>query len=298
MQELEAKKLLDLPAEIIRAILYELDPADLYICLLTSKLFRDHALNSTHLLLAQISRVPGLGPQNRDGLSATDLLRIFGTRATRHLRHGVQMANVHSWRSEEKTSKERSMILRLPNANSDAWFLDTLAYFRIQDDASVHVYTIDFSEDEYGRAEYKPTLKHIITPYSIHRRYPCRDGLDHTIEVLKIASHPGSFDYWNQPLIAVLYRVTRRDRHGVRHSWRTIIIFALDWDFGPVVLDTLSTEPQLAKPEKVSAMAVSRTGVVVVVSRKHDDLLDHQVSFYWKWEDKETHGAYLHSEAL
>jgi hypothetical protein len=51
------QSLLELPAEIVQHVLYLLDPPSFYICLLTNKLLRQHALQSKKLLLHQLVRV-------------------------------------------------------------------------------------------------------------------------------------------------------------------------------------------------------------------------------------------------
>jgi hypothetical protein len=271
--------LLDLPAELVRGILYELEPEAFYMCMLTNKLFREHALASTSLLLKQISRIPGIDAKQSDGHDAATLMNIFVKRATQHLRHGAWMTDV-------------SLCNPMNGKHSCQ-----LAYAHVRDDASVHVYFIE-KGGETGQ-EYLPRLKHVITPHSVQGRYPCKEGLDCTIRVLKVAPYTPrvvGYNIWTH--IAVLYLVTLRDSNSnVLNSWRKITIFGLDANFGPLIVETLDPAPQSTIPEDVTAMAVSSERVVVVVSEQHGIHNNYHVNFYWKWRDESSQGTQIFSRA-
>ncbi|KAF2745508.1 hypothetical protein M011DRAFT_138246 [Sporormia fimetaria CBS 119925] len=130
--------LLDLPAEIIRLILYTMDPDSFYNCLLTNKLFLHHARCSRALVKSHLKRIPGLDPipnygydaeksprQGSDEPSLPPLLRRFGKAATKHLRHGAsRMVDVLSWKYPGALNVDRknSIISR-------KWWDDELAEY-------------------------------------------------------------------------------------------------------------------------------------------------------------------------
>src|SRR5262245_29722574 len=106
--------LLSLPAELVRQILHTLDPDSFYICLQTTKMFREHALASSKLLLDQLSRMPGqrVIPAHISG-DPEALLRLFGKTATQHLMNGAsQMADMYLWKSLPCMDRKISSIIK------------------------------------------------------------------------------------------------------------------------------------------------------------------------------------------
>ncbi|KAF9740409.1 hypothetical protein PMIN01_03044 [Paraphaeosphaeria minitans] len=106
------RTLLDLPAEIVQHVLFMLDPPTFYVCLLTNKGLREHALQSRKVLLHQIAQVPG--DRNiipRDRKDTQPLLSIFNKRAARHLFSGVpRMADINLWKACPSMNRSISNI--------------------------------------------------------------------------------------------------------------------------------------------------------------------------------------------
>jgi hypothetical protein len=102
------------PAELIAHILLALDPASFYVCLQTSRRFREHALASTKLLHKQLAHIPGQRVSNPAALASADvLLRTFSRRAAQHLYNGVeQMVDVHIWYAPPSMDRKISTIVR------------------------------------------------------------------------------------------------------------------------------------------------------------------------------------------
>ncbi|KAF2444803.1 hypothetical protein P171DRAFT_443775 [Karstenula rhodostoma CBS 690.94] len=106
-------RLVDLPAELVQEVLSLLDPSSFYICLLTNKFLRQHALGSKNLLLHQLAQVPGdrsILPRIRE--DTLSLLLLFQKRAAKHLFNGVsQMTDINLWRTYPSMDRRISNIL-------------------------------------------------------------------------------------------------------------------------------------------------------------------------------------------
>jgi hypothetical protein len=265
--------LINLPAEIVRNILYALDPDSFYICLQTSKLFREHALLSADLLHHHISRIPGR--KLARGTVPSDpaaLLRVFGTRAAQHLEHGAPwMADVHLWRpGEDLDTRNSSLVwfrsmLFMPRARPDppkkGW--GRPAFLEIhKTDATVRVYMIE--REVLGR-NYRPRLRHVIAPNIVYGYFPTIDGHLYQLEVVKAVPFTPDEDqtgFGFNLFVAVLYRL-KAQQCNCDTVYTKVVIFELDNNFGPVIRRTI----ELRSRERVVAMAVSGTSEPVVVYR-------------------------------
>ncbi|KAF2866008.1 hypothetical protein BDV95DRAFT_612242 [Massariosphaeria phaeospora] len=234
-----------LPAELVREILHTLDPQSFYMCLQTSSVFREHALSSKKLLLEQISRLPG-SPGGVDGANHIKiLLQRFGLRAAQHLQTGVEwMADMHVWRPVKMVDMKRSCIVNrdgpTPSRHS-CDYANPLLFVEVVADATVNVYNL---EPDHGG--YQPQLKHVISPRSL----PDHFSTEEDYEVLGIASDMSLIG--GPTLLAVLYKERRLPT-------RQLIMFRLDNDFGPVVVETFVMD----RPDEVVDIVV--TGLLPIL---------------------------------
>lgn len=289
-----------LPAELVREVLDTLDPASFYLCLQTSKLFRQHAGASTKLLRDQLSRIPGqrIIPPHMAG-DANTLMREFSRRAAQHLVDGVPwMADRHSWLASSHADRKMSTLVRWgwdTEGNSIAE-LDTHPFHNhlvlieaMSNDATVNVYIVE----EYMQCGYCPRLKHIISPHSLSEHLPACGQHHVQYQVLKVApcmSDPSTKDPHNSDLmIAVLYRVQTPSCDKCSNASMKLLVFRLDATFGPMVIESFEIEEQ--RDEQVVAMAMTRSTETIIVVR-HFQLEVHRVMVYRIEEDETTLGMF------
>lgn len=266
--------LLRLPPELLRQIIFLLDPESFSVCLLTCRAFRNHALNSTKLLRVQLKRMPGRQDQIESlNYSAESLLTIFSTRAAQHMHNGgVSLADVHSFRPSTRVDWKNSTIISCPCK----WTKHLMLAEVCSDDALVRLHTIA----KHGRRDYRPKLKHVISPNtSCFTHTPFSHQV--RFEVVKIAVCESEKPFRNSPWscinkIAVLYRyrptddVSPQGSKAAEESQKVmkLVIYKLDPEFGPFVVDALDVH--IAEGHYPVAIAVSKSGTPVVVFRWHE----------------------------
>ncbi|KAF2244071.1 hypothetical protein BU26DRAFT_569078 [Trematosphaeria pertusa] len=298
--------LVSLPAELVRQILHTLDPTSFYLCLQTSKLFREHALASKALLFDQLLRIPG--PRLREPYttySAESLIRIFGIRATQHLAIGAPwMADRHIWRASPCMDRKLSKILRWNLTEEDEHWLgieritpgplsrNRLIFAEVVAYGAVNIFSIRKShKDDPGG--YRPMLEHAISQDSLTQYLPpygSGSDLVHTYRVVKVAGYKSS--HRNPPFgskLAVLYSPILGIASGLPGAsyWSRLLCFRLDSQFGPVVIDTFDIETN--KGESVAAMAVDSDGNPVIAFRCFEKSMEgYRVYTYKNVEDELT----------
>ncbi|KAF2790655.1 hypothetical protein K505DRAFT_364546 [Melanomma pulvis-pyrius CBS 109.77] len=284
-----------LPAELVREVLEELDPESFYLCLQTSKLFRQHAGTSTKLLRDHLSRIPGrriISPHILGDANA--LIREFSKRAAQHLVAGVPwMVDRHSWLASSHSNKKISTLVRWgcdtegnSIANLDTHpFHNHLVLIEVRsNDATVNVYIVE----EYMQCGYCPRLKHIISPHSLSEHLPACGQHYVQYQVLKVAScmsDPSTDDPHNSDLmIAVLYQVQTPSCDMCSNASMKLLVFRLDAKFGPMVIE--SFEIEVERDEQVVAMAMTRSTEAIIVIRHGFNV--HMVMVYRIEKDDTT----------
>ncbi|KAF2687126.1 hypothetical protein K458DRAFT_186123 [Lentithecium fluviatile CBS 122367] len=265
-----------LPAELISQILYHLDPSSFYVCLQTSRQFREHALASTKLLLAQLARVPGerVFDQAQFIGSEHTLLLLFSKRAAKHLFNGAeQMADVHVWHAPPSMDRKVSCIVRWKDESRQAQTLkdeqtplknvvdNTLLFLEAQSSAG----TVNICSIQDGGL----TIKYVISPYMVSQYLPAYDEKGTAeYKVLKIAAetkHPR----WEtvSPRLAVLY-APKHVSDDNSHIGMKILCFRLDSQHGPMVTNIHHITAQ--KNSSVVAMALGSSNEPVIIYRVPD----------------------------
>jgi hypothetical protein len=190
-----------LPVELLTLVLFELDPASFYICLQTSRVFRELALENTKLLYYQLSRVPGQRNIQKGVISnggRSMLLRLFGKRAAQHLLHGVeQMADVHVWNAPSPIDRNASSLV-----NSRLSDRDLMANLKQRHETPSPVRPLFFFQSKsaegvvniYSIQASGLTLEHAISPYMIARHIPgYNDKVPRAYIVAKVAIDCGRY---------------------------------------------------------------------------------------------------------
>lgn len=295
------KSLLDLPAELVRTILHTLDPESFYMCLQSSKLFREHACASTSLIYDQIARVPGRWaiPVDCTGDRAL-LVREFCRRAAKHLKSGsTWMSDVHVWRSSPTVDRKNSFIGKLwwndwARRDSDGkWHHFAFVEVRPHD-TSVLVYFIeDHSTD---MRNWCPRLKYVISASSLSEHFQTKDGEPSEYEIIKVAPFIPEIGtkYDSQRChIAVLYRARLADC-TCSSVWMKLLVFSLDDTFGPIVIETFDL--QRNKDDHIISMAMSGHCQPVIIYTCHNSPIEYQsykVVAYTIEQDQVTLGITL-----
>ncbi|KAF2654518.1 hypothetical protein K491DRAFT_470703 [Lophiostoma macrostomum CBS 122681] len=257
-----------LPAELFREVLYKLDPASFYACLQTSRLFREHALSSTDLLITHILRVPC--PWTEASLRASPaqrLLRCFRRAAVKHLNHGCWMTDMHIWAAPSDIDRRNSLITQL-EWNEYRGPRYEKVFVQVQRDAAtIHIYYIGHHDAHCAAV----CLKYIISPDLVSVSLPKKDGDLAQCQVLKVATMPSRVVGSNQayastPRIAVLY-CGKCSPSELSPAWRRLLIFRLDEEFGPIVAE--KCEVEIRKGERVVAMALNGDGEPIILYRKY-----------------------------
>lgn len=231
-------QLFDLPNELIFSVLHMLDPASFYICLQTSTMFRNHALNSKALLNHHISGIPGhaLGKLQME-MDTASLIRLFGKRASQHLRNGAaSMADLHTWTVPSYYERKRSVLLTwppetfpdAPDNRRSVPFTNLLSYVLVDRLGTIKVYFVEHDM----QAGDLPRLTHTIPLYCIAKLSKSKS----IFQVEKVAQCPpwafGGTESFTQMQIAVLYRERSSTRRG---SPFKLLVFGLDLSFGPIL---------------------------------------------------------------
>ena len=283
------KNLLDLPAELVQAILLSLDPESFYICLQTSKSFREHALASKSLLRDQLSRVPGpaLLPSHVAD-NAAGLLKEFGKWAARDLKTGASwIADVQTWRFDSWPDLKNCTFLPNfgghldgdPESSQKLAFLEVLKY-----EPTINLYVAE--PDRNGNLY--PQITHVISMDSIPQLpQPEESDSPLTHEILKIATSipKGSSTH----SLAVLYRAkpATTTSHEVV-EWAKIAVFELDVAFGPIVKHIVDCTTALYA-NIAAAMALRGLNPSVVYRHKRDD--SYMVTTYRVGSKSESEGT-------
>ncbi|KAF1978447.1 hypothetical protein BU23DRAFT_595628 [Bimuria novae-zelandiae CBS 107.79] len=235
--------LLDLPAEIVQHVLYRLDPESFYLCLLTSKLMRQHALQSKKLLRHQLDQVPGtrkLSRWIRDDASA--LLLEFSKRATKHLFNGAShMVNIHTWKAPQTMNRSLSQIVSWYDickgggcltANKSTDPRKRWLRLLLETHASTSVINIRSLEGTHGNDE-NPKLLYVISPTFLSTCVPEAHNDDiNTYQIIRIA-WAGACPIGtcsSDPLLAILLRTT-----GQPLGKLVLVVIILDPYVGPRV---------------------------------------------------------------
>ncbi|KAF2473034.1 uncharacterized protein BDR25DRAFT_392369 [Lindgomyces ingoldianus] len=294
-----ANKLLELPAELLREILHTLDPESFYMCLLTSKLFRSHALNSTSLLLDHLDRIPGpRNPRLRQNNNAEALMKVFGKRAAQHLTNGVSwMADTYVWRTsrraDRRASKITSSMADEEGSSLENAFVNDLGFLEVlSDEATINIYSLEPNKAK----EHRPVLTHVISSHCLPEYFPVPGNLPVQYEIIKVAVFDAIYEVDTLPRVAVLYRAFWKDS-PYTSDWMKVIVFRLDDDFGPMVADTFEVRAH----SQPIAMAVSGEGSPVIVYRDFGAGFGHNVVIYRNVTDEitaETHTLEEDTETL
>ncbi|KAF2803737.1 uncharacterized protein BDZ99DRAFT_526214 [Mytilinidion resinicola] len=257
--------LLDLPPELLRQILHTLDAESFYVCLVTCKTFRGHALNSKALLKDQLRRIPGL----QDSVSgshqdAASLVTLFSRRATRHLHSGAAfLSDVHSYLPTVKTDWKNSTLVSYSGEGGHDLMLANVC----ADTGVVRIYKI---------IEAIPMLSHVIDPYGLSLGQGSTFAWS-DCEVVKLAVCEPDLtcskgDFVNT--IAILYRSKRSNpaRKAKGHLSSSpapirLVTYRLDDEFGPIVMDWFEMEMETEELNDVVAVAVSKAGTSFILTR-------------------------------
>jgi hypothetical protein len=303
-----------LPAELIRTILDTLDPTSFYLCLQTSKLFREHAFASTKLLRDQLSRIPGQRVlPARMAYKANDanaLMIMFSTRAKKHLACGAEwMSDKKMWMNGAKNQVDRKasqLVLwgsrSVPNKR--------VVLFEVMEDATVNVYIVSHEEEKEMlykvdreenkrtlKREFVPILKHIISPNHLSELLSvcslCNTRWKE-YKVVKIAQcpyspQPGPREEENGNLmVGVLYR-GRSSSCRCNPQKMKLLVFRLDPSFGPVIVEAFDVLVQM--DDHIVAMELTRTTeAILVVAYGHFGI--HRVMAYRIEVDEDTLGMH------
>jgi hypothetical protein len=292
--------ILQLPAELVRTILHFLDPESFYMCLKTSKVFRQHALASISLLQDQLARIPGQRLHwLRTCRDSRELLALFGRRAAQHLKNGAAVvADMHVWQTPPQTDRLNSIVVGRPHFQQEfktdpLWSTkNALAFIEIQkEDATVNVHIIARGP---GR-QHIPREKHVISACSLAEHFPQTDEQTPEVEVVKATSIEG--DYFNIDddlpvfFLSVLYQAKAPSSTSTR-MWLTLIVFRFEPKFGPIIFDTISM--LYSKKEHVVAMCMSPPRNHVIVFRNYARGT-HRVAYYAAEYDVNNGGKCYHA---
>ncbi|PVI04866.1 hypothetical protein DM02DRAFT_651301 [Periconia macrospinosa] len=212
--------LAQLPSELIREILYRLDPASFYTCLQTVKLFRQHAFASKALVHAHLKRIPGHRILQEEAEHSADsafaLFTLFCQRANEHLFNlAEKMADVSTWQPEQpmhtrisgllcwKGLSEMTMKMRGGISKKDMQAVNAhiLAYSEVQPERGiVTLYTIQ----DYGVHGHRPRIQYIISPSTIstHLEFFDMDG-NPQYKIMKVVTYKAGLAVLYAPLDSI-----------------------------------------------------------------------------------------------
>lgn len=290
--------LFDLPAELVRQILHTLDPTSFYFSLQTSKLFREHALASTRLVIDQLRRIPGQRKIQPDiARDATALMRLFGKRTSQHLLHGPeQTADYHTWGTPSTVNRKISRLVKWKwNEKEYRWkgssveiycaerpFQHSLMFLEVQPRASmINIYSIKAA----GQEGYRPELTYVISPEMMRQYLPAYD--DKGTDVYHIARV--AFEVYDDSpntgaQLAVLY-TPAHPPEDVSTVKMKVLRFELLSYFGPKVSQIFDIEalPQ----DRIVSMALDQdANPVILWSNSLDtDWSSYVVKIYANWDD-------------
>lgn len=277
--------LLKLPPELLKQILHTLDPDSFYACLLTSKTFRAHALNSTKLVKDQIEKVPG-----GELSTCNSLVKEFCIRAIKSLDHGgATLADVHAFRPTSRVDWNLSTIVNCCESLGDPhpYVIEVK-----NENEVINIYTIS----EKQKRDFQPKLLHVIPTDFMLQYFPIDDSSHQRYRILKVAVCEQSVGF--QPhctselcekRIAVLYSACHKRCWCSKVSMK-LVIFEFDPSLGPKVMTTFDIS--CARNQQVVGMAVSRENKPFVLYRWFEEsgVIRHKFAAYNNVTDEATEG--------
>lgn len=268
-----SKSLLGLPAEILQHVLYLLDPSSFYLCLLTNKIFRQHALQSKRLLLHHLDQIPGKrGFPHRVLKDAALLLSVFGKRAAKQLSHGAsRMANTHVW--ETYLSLDRNLSDIVP------WYDNTVCKECVQTTSNIGRVTSKSSErsailevhaaarslkihdsGQSLRNNERPRKSYLISSRFLSNLLSTHDQNileDHRIVQIAWKGSCRGRQCASTPTLAVL--LSRPFLAGM-----VCVIISVDPDFGPIIQANYDIEAP-SDANEVAALAIDPEGDLTII---------------------------------
>jgi hypothetical protein len=295
-----------LPSELIHTILDNLDPTSFYLCLQTSKVFRKHAAASTKLLRDQLSRIPGqrILPAHATYTAndATELIKLFGSRAMQHLASGTEsMSDRKMWSTgaDRQVHRKTSQLMLLDGIRMCD---QIIMLFEVLGDATVNIYIAqdreeDTLDNDNGKREAKalkpeivPKLKYIVSTDGLSKYLPeCRThGGQHEVVKVALCNRTLKTEYL---MLGVLYRRKRSACECERTKINMrLLLFNLDSSFGPIVIHSLDIVD--GEPGIVVAMGLTRSMEALIVM-KHPEKDAYRVLTYITKKDENSLGTYF-----
>jgi hypothetical protein len=275
--------LLKLPPELLKQILHTLDPDSFYACLLTSKTFRDHAINSTKLVKDHIGNIPG-----KELSTCTSLVNEFCIRALKSLDHGgATLADMHAFRPTSRIDWSLSTIVDCTEAlgKPHPYVIEVQ-----NENGIINIYAVG----EKGKRDFRPQLAQVISTHFMLQHFPVDADHPQRYHIVKVAvceqAH-GIRQHCPSELcgkrIAVLYSVCTKNCACTVVSMK-LVIFEFDPALGPKVVTTFDFTS--ARNQHVVGMAVSLKNKPLVLYRWFEEggVIRHKFAAYNQVPDDAT----------